>query len=126
MRRAGLLLVLPVVAVLSGCIVVAAAGAGAAGVVWYRGAAEKSYPTGVIKTYDVTLEVLKANDIVVYEKGADATSGHIEGTLANGKKIKLDLSATGENVTKVKIRIGTWGDKDKTLFLFQKLDDRLK
>ena len=125
MRRIWVLAVLvPVVVSLSGCILLAV-GAGATGVVWWKGEASKSYPYAVEKTYNAAVKALEANNIVIYSKGADATSGKIEATLADGKKLKINLAPESEGVTKVKVRIGTWGDKDRSLFIFGEIEKRL-
>jgi len=125
MKRTWLTVVTMVVAAsVSGCIVFAAA-AGGAGVGYAMGKAEKQYAHGVEKTFDATLAALKEANVVVYSKGADATSGKIEGTLADGKKLTIDLKAAGQGVTKVKMRIGTWGDKDRYQYIFSLIDKRL-
>jgi hypothetical protein len=119
-----LLLVVPVIMSLYGCILAAAA-VGATGVLYYQGKASKNYPHPVMKTYDVVLAALKDAEIQVCEKGADATSGKIEGILQNGDKIHIKFDASGEDVTKVSIRIGTFGDRQKSEFIFGKIDKRM-
>ena len=119
-----LLMVVPVVMSLYGCILAAVA-VGATGVIWWKGEAAKNYPYPVMKTYDATLAALKDAEIQVYDKGADAVSGKIEGVLQNGDKVHIKFDASGENVTKVRIRAGRWGDREKSEFNFGKIDKRM-
>jgi hypothetical protein len=39
--------------------------------------------------------------------------------------VKIDLVTVGDNVTKVRMRIGWWGDKERSEFIFDKIDKRL-
>ena len=126
MKRIGMLLILLTLAVAaSGCWIVLAGAAGATGVYYMNGVAEKSYPYAVEKTYDGVLAALKDGEITPYQKGFDATSGTIEATLADGKKLKIELKAMGDNVTRVRLRIGTFGDKDRSAEILAKIDKRL-
>lgn len=111
-------------AVFSGCIVLAA-GAGATGVFYVKGEAKKSYPYGVLKVYNATLAALDSAKVVITSQAADETSGKIEGALADGKDVKIKLETAGTGVTEVKIRVGTFGDKGKSEFLFSKIDAKL-
>lgn len=106
---------------LSGCILLVAAAA-AGGVAWYMGEGAKTYPHGVKKVYGATLDALEKNSVAVALKSADNVSGLIEGKFADGKDLKVKFEAEGENVTKVKVRVGTMGDKDKTNFIFGQID----
>lgn len=125
MKRVGLcLLVVAMALSLSGCILLVA-GAAAGGVVYIKGVAEKTYPHSVENVYNATLAGLKDANIGIYSKGYDATSGSIEAVLADGKKVKITLKAEGDSVTKIGIRIGTWGDKDRSMYIFEKIDKRL-
>ena len=125
MKRATLILViLPLVVSLSGCIAAAVA-AGATGVYYIKGAAEKTYPYDVEKVYNATLAALADADIQAYQKSADATVAKIEATLADGKRLIIDVETAATGMSKVRIRIGTFGDKDRSQFIFSKIDKRL-
>jgi hypothetical protein len=125
MRRVGLSVFTLIVAVaLSGCIVLAA-GAAAGGVMYFKGEAEKTYPHSVEKVFNAAVAGLKDANISIYSKGYDSTSGKIEAVLADGKDLKINLRAEGENVTKVKLRIGTFGDRDRSMFIYEKIDKHL-
>ena len=40
--------------------------------------------------------------------------------------MKMEFKATGANTTEVTIRIGTFGDKDRSNYFFEKMDQRIK
>lgn len=121
-----LLLLLPIIASVSGCLAVAAgAAAGAGGYAYYRGSGEKSYPYDVARVHSAVVEMLKAEGASIYRDEAGSTSARNEATLADGTKIKITMETDGPSVTRVSMRIGFWGDSDRTAYFFEKLDKRL-
>jgi hypothetical protein len=118
-----LLLVIP--GLLSGCLAVAAAGGATAGVLYVKGAYQKTYPVAVEQAYNASLAMLDADKTPVYSKEVGNTIGAIEATLSDGKKLKMSFKATGASTTEVTIRIGTFGDKDRSNYFFSQLDKRL-
>lgn len=125
MKVGKVVVILSLVVALSGCIVLAAA-AGGSGALYIKGAAKKSYPYGVERTFKATLAAVEDAGIVVYEKKYDQTSGQIAGNAADGKKLKVHFKALGDKVTEVKIRVGTLGDRARSEQIIEKIDARLK
>jgi hypothetical protein len=119
-------LVLGIVSSLAGCLLIAGAGAATGGVLYIKGAAVKTYPTTVQKAYDAMFAVLKEDKVPVYKQEVGAEIGKLEGTLSDGTTIKIDFKATGTQTTEVTIRIGTFGDKDRSNYYFEKLDAKIK
>ncbi len=124
MRRAKVLFLLPLVGLFAGCIVAAAA-AGAGGVFYIKGVAKKTYAHPVRQTFDASVSALKSAGVVITMQNADATSGKIEGVFADGDKMKMEFKALGEGTTEVQLRIGTFGDKDRSQFIYSEVDKRL-
>lgn len=126
MRRiSGVLLVLSLVVSFGGCWFLVGAGAATGGVLYVKGAAQKSYPVNVEKAYNAALAVLAEDRIVPYKKEVAPTVASIEATLADGKTIKWSFKASGAETTEVTLRIGTFGDKDRSNYFFQKLDKHI-
>ena len=95
------------------------------GVTLYAWIVEKTYSTDVLTTYAAALSALRDADVDVYLKRADATSGRIEGSLAGGKRLRISLHVTEDNRTRVSIRAGFFGDRDISLFLLERIRERL-
>ena len=126
MRKLGILFLLPLLSVLSGCLIAAAAGAATAGVLYVKGVAQKTYPYPVERTFDAAIISLEQSSVTVYERNADAMSARIEGRLASGDKLMVALKAVGDNATEVQVRIGTWGDREQSQYIFSQIDKQLK
>jgi len=124
MSRARFLILLPCLGLLSGCIVAAAAAAGT-GVLYVQGAALRSFPHDVERTYAGTVAALEEADIIITTKTYDAVSGKVTGTGADGKKVTVDLKSKGDGVTEVKVRVGTLGDRGRSEYLIGKIDEKV-
>ncbi len=119
-----LLLVSPVVLV-EGCVV-AAVGGGAAGTVAYiRGDMEVVEAKDIGTVYKATEKALEELGLVVSKKTKDALSAKIIARDAQDKKITIKLNATTEEMTKLSIRIGTFGSETKSRLIYQKIRDNL-
>ncbi|KPJ59167.1 MAG: hypothetical protein AMS15_07170 [Planctomycetes bacterium DG_23] len=120
---AGLLLSL---AGLQGCALVVGAAAGAAGVAYVKGEAEKTYDAPVERVYNAALTAVKDDlGLIVYESHFVGLEGEIKARRLDDKKVDIDLEAITERTTKVKIRVGTWGDEEYSRLIFSKIDKRL-
>ena len=111
--------------VLSGCFLLVAAAAGGTGALYVKGAAQKDYPQTVQRTYDAVLAVFDEADIIVTTKTYGATVAKVTGAASDGKKVIVDLEATGDKVTQVRIRVGTLGDRQRSEYIMSLLDTRL-
>jgi len=119
------IMLLAVSGVLSGCAVAAGADAATAGVLYVKGAYQKTYPVTVTQAYNASLAMLEADKIPVYQKEIGTTIASIEATLTDGKKLRMSFKATGASTTEITIRIGTFGDSNRSNYFFDQLDKRL-
>jgi hypothetical protein len=111
---------------LQGCVLLAVgAGAGAATVAYVKGELQTTYGAPLNRAWDASLAALKDLEIKVYSSKKDATEGVIEGTKADGTKVKVNLATAGPDTTTVKIRIGTFGDEEASVAINRKIGDRL-
>lgn len=112
----------------SGCIVLAA-GAGAAGTVAYvKGDFEAELQHNIDETYAATqkaTEELKLH-VITGDGGKDALSATIVARDAADKRVTIKLKTVTDDITKLSIRVGTFGDKTKQRLIYDKIRDNLK
>ena len=113
----------------SGGCVVLAVGAGAAGTVAYvKGDLETEVHYGLDQVYTATktaADDLKLH-VITGEGGKDALSAVITARDAADKHVSIKLKSVTQDVTKVSIRIGTFGDQTKQRLIFDKIRDNLE
>ncbi|MGE5296803.1 MAG: DUF3568 family protein [Solirubrobacterales bacterium] len=110
-----------------GCLAIAV-GAGAAGTVAYmRGDLEAEEPYGIEQTYAATRDAVDSLGLKIIngDSGADALSACVTARDSSDKKVVVRLKAVTSNVTKVKVRVGTFGDEAKTRRIYNTIHDRL-
>jgi hypothetical protein len=110
---------------LSGCVVVAA-GAGAAGTAYVMGSLDSSVPGSPEKVVEASESVLKETDIHVVSKDATGIDGTVVGKTALDKKIEITVKRQDEKTSAISIRVGTWGDRELSQELFEKIRARLQ
>jgi len=125
MKMVRILFLLVLAASLSGCILALGAAAGGTTALYVRGAAEKSYAHKIDKVGRAVVDALEDAQIVITSQRVGATTGKITGTAPDGKKVIVDLDATGEKVTRIKVRVGTLGDRERSEYLVARIDERL-
>lgn len=96
---------------LGGCVAVAV-GAGAAGAVAYiRGELQESLSADVIQVQAATEEAIEELKFFPLSAKKDALTGVFEMRSARDDKITIVVEKQGEGVTKVRIRVGPFGDE---------------
>ena len=126
-RRIALIVLLAGAAVsLSGCVV-AAVGAGVVGTVAYvTGDLEAVEARKLDEVHDATLEAMKALDLHVTKQTKDALSAVIVARDAQDKKITVKLNATGSEVTELSIRVGAFGNEEKSRLIYKEIRRNLR
>jgi hypothetical protein len=110
----------------TGCAAfLAGAGAGGAGVIWYRGKLEETLPTSVPRIHKAVQKGLKDMKINITEDRVDKLTLEVRGVLADGKKIWIDAKSITPSSTKLSIRVGLLGDKDFSLRIRDAIKRRL-
>jgi len=123
-----LVLLVPLSLLAGGCAaaLIAGAAAGAGGFAWYKGEARTTLAYDVPTVFKASEKVLEQDfKVRVFSRRYDATAGIIEAERADGKDIKVALKLTAENVTEVRVRVGTFGDKGWSKLFLDKLNSRL-
>ena len=110
------------VAFTSGCVAVVAAGAAGGGVAYVRGELDATLDSGYLHTVDATRHALDDLHFAREpEKADDLTTVFIART-GDDKKIEITVRRTADKLSKVEIRVGTFGDQE----LSQTILDRIK
>ncbi len=123
-----LVLFVPLLVLVGGCAAALVAGAAAGGTTyaWYKGEARTSLPHDVPTVFKAAERVLEQElKVRILSRRYDATAGVIEAERADGKAIKVSLNLSGERVTNVRVRVGTFGDKKWSNLFLDKLKARL-
>ncbi len=114
--RSGLLFLIMMLH-LTGCTagwLVAGGLAGAGGVVWVKGKLTETldHPLPVVHT--ATIQALKGVQVPVEKDVSDHLTARIESRFADGKRLWIDLDSLSETSTRISIRIGLLGDKERS------------
>jgi hypothetical protein len=110
---------------LQGCVI-AAVGAGAAGTVAYmRGDLQAVESESLDTVYAASKKAVAKLGLSVTRDSKDSLSAVIVARDAQDKKITITLKSTGENMTKLSIRVGTFGSETKSRLIYQKIHDYL-
>jgi len=124
LRALALLACAATVALSSGCFLVAVGAAGAAGagtVAYIRGELDASV-AGNIDTMDrATNTALQQLQFAKINEGKSTVDAEITARTGQDKKIVVKLDRTADNLTRVRIRVGTFGDEALSRMLLDKI-----
>src|SRR5262249_29182217 len=125
LRSLGALLTLALAPLISGCVAVVAAGAGAGAVAYVKGEVNTSLEDDLGSVFSAAqkalaeLEFAKIND---HKSGVDA---QLVARTALDKRVEIKLTKVADRLTKVQIRVGVIGDQDLSLMILEKIKKRL-
>lgn len=121
-----LLVLFPVLTLNQGCVgLLAGAGAGAGGVAYIRGDLETTERTSIHRVWDATQQAVKELEFAVQETDKDATAAVLKAETADGKRIRIDLTAVEENKTRLYIRVGVFGNQKRSRLILQTIEKYL-
>jgi hypothetical protein len=107
-------------------VIGAAAAAVGAGTYYYvKGDLERNYEAPMDKTWEATIKSIEELKLTVESQKHDARSGVIKGKMADEKGFEINLKRLGENSTEVGVRIGTFGDREKSEAIHDKILSKL-
>lgn len=108
----------------SGCVV-AAVGAGAGAVAYIRGELEATLDSSLNATVKATDRAISQLEFAKVSEKKDALSANLIARTAQDKKVEIDLIKVGDKVTKVKIRVGVFGDEAVSMAILDKIKQGL-
>jgi hypothetical protein len=124
-RTLAALLMLAPIAWTTGCIAVAAAGAGAGTVAYIRGELEGSLNASVDAADRAANRAAEQLRFAKINEGSDALSRIITLRTAEDKKIEVRLTHTSDTITRVRIRVGLFGDEPLSRLVLEKIQANL-
>jgi hypothetical protein len=119
-----LMLTLSAMLLTSGCLL-AAVGGGAGGVFYAKGDLETSVTATPAKVEAATAKAFAELEIAPISTTSSELEAKIIGRTTTDKKVTVISKLTGENISSISIRVGTFGDKDISQGVFQKIKKNL-
>lgn len=112
---------------LSGCAAaLIGAGAGAGTVAYIQGEHSQIHKGAYEKAWSATLTALKQMDIRVVKTEKDALGGTITARRADDTSVSIKEEPVGTDSTRVKIRIGMFGDQAASESIQARIDSNLQ
>lgn len=124
-RATGLIFLL---AWLPGCalfLVGAGAGGGVGTYAYVKGELKREYHAGYDRTWSASERALKALEIRIVDSQKDRLGGTINARRGDGETVKVALEPVASDRTLVRIRIGTFGDRDASERIEKEIEKRL-
>jgi hypothetical protein len=129
MRSIKLVLPMALLVMTCGCAAliaaVAGAGIGVATYAYVTGDLKIEYPIPYETVWDATEKALADLEIEVEERIKDGISGTIKAQRANDTPVHIKVKREAPETTIVKIRVGVFGDKDKSIVIMEAIDSYL-
>lgn len=108
-----------------GCAVLIGAAAGAGGMAYFRGTLEKNFDKPLKKVHKTTLNALKSIDVFITRDDLNRDSAKIKGVFPDEKKVTVNIEGLTERATRIKIRVGIFGDETKSIMILNTIQKRL-
>jgi len=113
----------------TGCLTAAVVGTAAVGggatVAYLKGELKAKEEASMDRTWAATVKAVDEMQFLVINKLKDAVSAEYELRTADGKKIHIELDRITENLTEIKIRVGTFGDESLSRYILTKIQSHL-
>jgi hypothetical protein len=103
----------------------AGAAAGGGAVAYVRGESQSTYPASFERTWGATLSALQDNNLKVKDTERDGTQGTIKAAQADDTDVTVNLEQAGPGTTAVKIRVGVFGDEERSKAIHNRIASRL-
>jgi len=114
-----------VVLAISGCSAVVVEDGAAAQYSWAQGSLEATLSQPIAEIDHATRTALRDLKLTGIKGVVDELQGVISAQLATGKKVRIKLKAVGFEQTRVRIKIGTVGDKTSAEQIMRRIQREL-
>lgn len=108
----------------TGCVAVAV-GAGAGAVAYIRGELSGDVAYGMKRTLAASNEAVQELGFAKVSERSDALTGTIVARTADDKKVEIRLERLTDTTTKVKIRVGVFGDQAISMQVWDRIKEGL-
>jgi len=111
---------------LSGCAAVVIGGAAGVGTYAYiKGELKVTENASLDRCWSASQAAMKELQFPVTTHLKDALRGQLVARTALDKKVEINLVKVSENMTEIRVRVGTFGDEDMSRIIVQKIESRL-
>ena len=102
----------------SGCVVLAAGAAGAAGVAYLKGGLQANLDASLKNSISATKDAGKTLELNRISETSDAISGEVLFRDSKDRKVTVTLTKITRKITSIEIRVGTFGDENVSRMFF--------
>ena len=111
---------------LPGCFAATAGALAAVGTYAYsRGELRTTIDAPLDAVYAATFTALEQLRLPVMDEAKDAFNARVKARQIEGGDVQIDLSRESDQVTRVGVRVGTFGDEAKSRVILQRIRDAL-
>jgi len=126
LRVFGMVAVITIIMVTqSGCLVAAAAGAAGGTVAYMKGDVEAVVEGNVEQTFNATKAAMDELKMPLLATWSSAMEGHVEARVGTDNKATVNINGQSEKLSKVSIRVGTFGDQGLSQAILEKIKANL-
>ncbi len=105
----------------SGCVVVAAGAAGAGAVAWVRGELDATLGNSFDDVSRATSRALEQLQLAKISETKSALDAQFIARTGQDKRIQIRLDRTTDTLTRVRVRVGTFGDETLSRAILDKI-----
>ena len=96
----------------SGCVALAVgAAAGAGTFAWINGDLEYNFDASVDKVHNASVKALRKLELSISQDVKDKHNAKLKSAYSDGKDVNISITALTERSSKIKIRVGVFGDQ---------------
>ncbi len=113
---------------LSGCgLLLLGAGAtgGAGTILWTKGKLVEIYESPVTQVHAATIETLRELELPILKDKKDSLTAVVKSEFADGKSVKILIKSMEGALTKIKIRVGIFGDESRSRIILHAIRNNL-
>ena len=103
----------------------AAAAVGVGTYAYVKGDLKRNYEAPMDKTWEATIQTVEALKLNVESQNHDALTGVIKGKMADETSFEINMKRVSENLTEVGVRIGTFGNREKSEAIHNTIHSKL-
>lgn len=92
-------------------------------ILWKSGEATAYYPYDREVLHKATIRALKKLNLAVTQN--TATDKNISMIATSKDRFKITITQSEKNISKIAIRVNTWGDRDYALLIYANIEDQL-
>jgi hypothetical protein len=113
-------------AAMPGCLIAAAAAAGAGTVAYVNGEFNGGVDAPARATAKAAEEVCKEMGLTIKSATATDVDGQVKATTGQDKSVAIDVKRVTDTTSKVSIRVGTFGDEALSSSIYEKIKAKAK